>query len=62
MPLQNRVSPFGDLFVDSSRGLLMGNRGGRIHRADRTLSARRWASRQWICCRLVFNIATARCG
>ena len=35
MPLQNRVSPFGDLFADSSRGLFMGNRGGRIHRDDR---------------------------
>ena len=55
MPLQNRVSPFGDLFADRSRGLFMGNRGGRIHRADRTLSARRWTSRQWICCRLDFK-------
>ena len=33
----------------------MGNRGGRLHRADRTLGARRWTSRQWICCRLDFN-------
>jgi len=55
MPLQNRVSPFGDLFADSSRGLFMGNRGGRIHREDRTLSARRWTSRQWICCRIAFK-------
>ena len=30
-PLQNRVDPFGDLFADKSRGLFMGNRGGRIH-------------------------------
>jgi hypothetical protein len=55
MPLQSRVSPFGDLFADSSRGLLYGNRGGRFHRADRTLSARRWASRAWICCLLSFK-------
>lgn len=55
MPLQNRVSPFGDLFEDPSRGLFFGNRGGRIHRDDRTLSARRWTSRAWICCRLAFK-------
>ena len=55
MPLQNRVSPFGDLFADSSRGLLYGNRGGRFHRDDRTLAARRWASRAWICCLLCFK-------
>ena len=55
MPLQNRVDPSGELFADASRGLLMGNRGGRLHRDDRTLGPRRWASRQWICCRLAFN-------
>jgi hypothetical protein len=55
MPLQSRVSPFGDLFADSSRGLLYGNRGGRFHRDDKTLSARRWASRAWICCLLSFK-------
>lgn len=55
MPLQSRVSPFGELFADSSRGLLYGNRGGRFHRDDKTLSARRWASRAWICCLLSFK-------
>ncbi len=55
MPFQNRVDPFGELFVDTSRGLFMGNRGGRIHGDDRTLSPRRWASKQWICCMLAFN-------
>jgi len=55
MPLQSRVSPFGDMFADNSRGLLYGNRGGRIHRDDRTLTARRWASRAWICCLLSFK-------
>lgn len=33
----------------------MGNRGGRFHRDDRTLGARRWSSRQWICCVLEFK-------
>jgi hypothetical protein len=55
MPLQNRVSPFGELFAASVRGTLMGNRGGRMHGADKTLAARRWVSRQWICCQLDFN-------
>ncbi|MFL6798812.1 MAG: hypothetical protein ACJ8F3_15490 [Xanthobacteraceae bacterium] len=55
MPLASRVDPFGQLFADAARGLFMGNRGGRIHRNDRTLGTRRWASRQWICCRLEFK-------
>lgn len=55
MPLPNRVDPSGDLFASSARGLFMGNRGGRIHRDDRTLGTRRWSSRQWICCRLEFK-------
>ena len=27
MPLQNRVTPFGELIATEARGLLMGNRG-----------------------------------
>jgi hypothetical protein len=55
MPLPNRVDPFGELIAVPARGLLFGNRGGRFHRDDRTLATRRWASRQWICCRLTFK-------
>jgi hypothetical protein len=55
MPLQNRVSPFGELFATPARGTLFGNRGGKFHSDDRTLSHRRWASRQWICCVLDFK-------
>jgi hypothetical protein len=55
MPHQNRVDPFGELFASPARGLLMGNRGGRLHDADRKLGSRRWTSRQWICCKLEFN-------
>jgi hypothetical protein len=55
MPLQNRVDPFGDLLAAPSRGLFMGNRGGRFHSDEKTLAARRWASRQWICCVLDFR-------
>jgi hypothetical protein len=55
MPLQNRVTPFGDLSATSARGTFMGNRGGRFHADAKTLTARRWASRQWICCVLEFK-------
>jgi len=55
MPLQNRVDPFGHLFATPARGLLMGNRGGRLHDDKRLLDTRRWSSKQWICCRLAFN-------
>jgi hypothetical protein len=55
MPLQNRVSPFGDLLAVPARGLFFGNRGGRFHTDAQTLTARRWASRHWICCVLAFK-------
>jgi len=55
MPLQNRVTPFGELISTPARGTLMGNRGGKFHAANRTLTRRRWASRQWICCVLEFK-------
>ncbi len=54
-PLQNRVDPFGELVATPARGALMGNRGGRFHRADRTLGRRRWASQQWIACLCAFR-------
>jgi hypothetical protein len=54
-PLQSRVDPFGELIASRVRGTMMGNRGGRIHRDDRTLSRRRFVSKQWICCVLSFN-------
>jgi hypothetical protein len=52
MPLQNRVDPFGQLVATHERGTMMGNRGGRFHRPDRTLGKRRWATHHWICCEL----------
>lgn len=55
MPLQNRVTPEGMIIAVDARGTMMGNRGGRLHDAQRRLGARRWMSRQWICCRLEFN-------
>jgi hypothetical protein len=54
-PLQNRADPFGELHAVAERGLLMGNRGGRLHRDDRTLTGRRWTSRRWIVCVCAFK-------
>jgi hypothetical protein len=55
MPLQNRVTPFGNFIATPARGTLLGNRGGRFHADGRKLTSRRWASKQWICCELEFK-------
>jgi hypothetical protein len=55
MPLQNRVAPDGSLRAVSARGTMMGNRGGKFHRDDKTLGKRRWASQHWICCELAWK-------
>lgn len=55
MPLQNRVTPDGDIVAVAARGLMMGNRGGCFHTPDGHLRRRRWASKQWICCVLSFK-------
>jgi hypothetical protein len=55
VPLQNRVTPFGELIATPAGGTMFGNRGGRFHRDDQTLGQRHWASRQWICCVLQFK-------
>jgi hypothetical protein len=49
-PLQNRVDPFGELRAVAERGGLMGNRGGRLHRDDQTLSGSRWKNKHWLIC------------
>jgi hypothetical protein len=50
MPLQNRVTPFGDIVAIPQRGLFTGNRGIIHDPATKTLLKRRWASRAWITC------------
>jgi hypothetical protein len=50
-PLQNRVTPTGEIVADPARGLLMGNRGC-LHGPDRRLGTARWRSKLWICCTL----------
>jgi hypothetical protein len=54
-PLANRVAPDGALEAVPERGLMMGNRGGRIHDDRQAVTGRPWASRQWICCLLAFK-------
>ena len=34
---------------------MLGNRGGKFHRDDKTLGRRRWASTHWICCELHYK-------
>jgi hypothetical protein len=55
MPLQNRVTPEGEIIATRHRGLMMGNRGGAFHLPDQTLGSRRWATKQWIACALQFK-------
>ena len=54
MPLQNRVTPFGEIVAVPERGSLMGNRG-RIHNEQRTLKTRHWDRKAWITCLLQFK-------
>jgi hypothetical protein len=55
MPLQNRVTPEGEIIATPHRGLMFGNRGGVFHLPGQTLSTRRWASQRWIVCLLQFK-------
>ena len=53
MPLQNRVTPLGELIADPARGLVYGNRGCLHDAAGRI--RRHHAGRRWIACRLRFR-------
>jgi len=53
MPLQNRVTPFGELIVTPARGTLMGNRGS-LHDTERRIR-RPFAVKRWITCELEFK-------
>jgi len=52
MPLQNRVTPFGDIVAIEQRGLFTGNRGIIHNVATKTLLNRRWSNKAWITCTL----------
>jgi len=54
MPLQNRVTPFGELVVIPARGTFTGNRGIVHDPATKTL-VKRWSSKAWLVCVLDFQ-------
>jgi hypothetical protein len=49
MPLQNRVTPTGDIIATPHRGMFTGNRGIIHDPATKTLT-RRWAGPAWLIC------------
>jgi hypothetical protein len=55
MPLQNRVTPSGDIVSTPQRGLFTGNRGIIHDPATKTLLNRRWSSKAWITCTCEFR-------
>ena len=50
MPLQNRVSPFGDIIATPERGMFTGNRGIIHDPRTKTLLNKRWSNPAWITC------------
>jgi hypothetical protein len=54
MPLQNRVTPSGDIIATPHRGMFTGNRGIIHDPATKTLT-RRWANKAWLTCLCEFR-------
>ena len=50
MPLQNRVTPTGEIIATPHRGLFTGNRGVIHDLATRTLLKKRWSTPAWLTC------------
>src|ERR1700757_59157 len=50
MPLQNRVTPTGEIIATPERGLFVGNRGIIHDPATRTLLRKRWSTPAWLTC------------
>jgi len=55
MPLQNRVTPLGDVVADPHRGLFTGNRGIIHDPATKTLLRKRWSNPAWLICLCEFR-------
>ncbi|HMM90774.1 hypothetical protein [Bradyrhizobium sp.] len=55
MPLQNRVTPSGDIIATPHRGLFTGNRGIIHDPATKSLLNKRWSSPAWITCLCEFR-------
>ncbi len=54
-PLQNRVTPFGEIVAFPQRGLFTGNRGIIHDPQSRTLLRKRWATKRWLICLCTFK-------
>jgi hypothetical protein len=54
MPLQNRVTPLGEVIATAERGLVYANRGC-IHDAHGRIRDRRYPTKRWIACQLKFR-------
>jgi len=54
VPLQNRVTPWGEFLAVPERGRWMGNRG-ILHDDAGRLGRRRWTHKAWLICRLHFK-------
>jgi hypothetical protein len=50
MPLQNRVTPTGEIIATAHRGLFTGNRGIIHDPATKTLLKKRWSCPAWLIC------------
>ena len=55
MPLQNRVTPTGDIIAIPERGMFVGNRGIIHDPATKTLLRKRWSCPAWLTCVLEFR-------
>ena len=55
MPLQNRVTPTGEIIATPERGLFTGNRGIIHDPATRTLLKKRWSTPAWLTCLCEFG-------
>lgn len=54
MPLQNRVTPFGDIIRAPWRCQFTGNRGC-LHDDQGQIGVRRWRHQNWVCCLTEFR-------
>ena len=50
MPLQNRVTPTGEIIATPERGVFTGNRGIIHDPATKTLLKKRWSTPAWLTC------------
>ncbi len=55
MPLQNRVTPFGEIVAVPERGLFAGNRGIIHDPQTKTLLNKRWSNPAWLICLCEFR-------